>query len=523
METLNKFKSILGPHRGKYLRLLLFTSFLSAVMSALNPLILKYLFDEGVIKRDFGLFIGLAVGFIMLATVWRFLGLKLSLAVQRLRHSVLRSLSALQLERYYSIPYGEVIARPKGYYSSRIYDEPYAAANSAVDLGFDLTSAVINSAASFAVIVFISPKATAALALTVPALMILSRRYAGRIKRHSKEEKEEEGLLRSVVARAADAYRSVRVFGLGAAAAGKMSGQTERFIGSQYMRFRQSALYGTLSSVSASYVETLVMIVCGYEMLKGNMTFGGFMGFMNAFWIAMGGIRSVINKVPEISKTEALLDRIAEFAPASPPAPGKHSDSIALSGVGFGYGNSTVLRDLDLSVAKGEKVLLSGGNGCGKSTLANMISGFLHPTAGEMTSFPLERISACVSPHGFIPGTLRDNLDYAALDETRRKYADALLAELDMKPQLDKDSEEMSAGQKKKAEVLMGLLKEADLYIFDEPLANVDAESKKKIMDRIFERAAGATLVVIMHGDDEFRSGFDRAVALPSAADAAAA
>ncbi|MCK5582469.1 MAG: hypothetical protein KAI33_01695, partial [Elusimicrobiales bacterium] len=70
------------------------------------------------------------------------------------------------------------------------------------------------------------------------------------------------------------------------------------------------------------------------------------------------------------------------------------------------------------------------------------------------------------------------------------------------------------AGQKKKVEVVMGLMKNAGLYVFDEPLANVDEESKGKIMKHIFDRSKNSALIVIMHGDNKFHEQFSSRVAL---------
>jgi ABC-type multidrug transport system ATPase subunit len=72
----------------------------------------------------------------------------------------------------------------------------------------------------------------------------------------------------------------------------------------------------------------------------------------------------------------------------------------------------------------------------------------------------------------------------------------------------------LSAGQRKKLEVIMGLSKEAEVYVFDEPLAGVDIGSKDKIIGEIFGRTEGKTLVVIMHGDGQFHQLFDRVVDL---------
>jgi ABC-type multidrug transport system ATPase subunit len=79
---------------------------------------------------------------------------------------------------------------------------------------------------------------------------------------------------------------------------------------------------------------------------------------------------------------------------------------------------------------------------------------------------------------------------------------------------LDKDPVELSAGQRKRLEILMVLMKPADLYIIDEPLSGIDVGSKSRIMQAIFETTEGRTLMVIMHGDAEFHGRFDRVLDL---------
>lgn len=123
-----------------------------------------------------------------------------------------------------------------------------------------------------------------------------------------------------------------------------------------------------------------------------------------------------------------------------------------------------------------------------------------------------------MSPHHFAPGTLRDNLLFDALSVERQRYVLALAREFELSEALDTAPDELSAGQRKKAEVIMGLMKGADLYLFDEPLANVDAEAKPRIMRRIFERTSGKKLVVVMHGDDELKTRFDRVVEVGASA-----
>ena len=60
----------------------------------------------------------------------------------------------------------------------------------------------------------------------------------------------------------------------------------------------------------------------------------------------------------------------------------------------------------------------------------------------------------------------------------------------------------------------MTLTKDADYYVLDEPLANVDPASKDLVMDRILERTDGKGLIVVMHGDERYHRRFDRCVDL---------
>lgn len=513
---LKNIRSIVRPYAWPFGLALGSAIAMDGLMSLLNPLLLKYIFDEGVIKKDFRLFLSVTVGFMVLATAFRLFSLWNGLFVQELKNKVLKRLIGSMLESFYKKPYIEVIGNSAGYYASRVYDEPLSASSAAIDLSFSVCSAVVSFAVAFGLVLFLSAKATLALVVTVPFLIMLSNKYRAAIKKHSREEKEGEGELRGIINGAAESYRTVNLFGLHSAVLAKINEGFDKYIGSLNSRVRNSAKHNTFGAIFMSYGEMLVMLVCGYAILKGEMTFGGFMAFMNAFWIAVGNMRTLVQKIPEISRNSIALQRLAEFcAPAGAGRPAREgSATITLEGVGFSYGDKKVVSELNLSVGKGERLLLSGRNGSGKSTVANILSGFLDPQTGTVQTLGIARTSACITPHNFIPGSVRDNLGCDRLDPQKRIYLDALLEEFSLSEHLEKDPAQLSAGQKKKVEVVTGLIKDAGLYVFDEPLANVDAESKSNIMKRIFERAKDSALIVIMHGDDEFRENFDRTMVL---------
>jgi ABC-type multidrug transport system ATPase subunit len=112
-----------------------------------------------------------------------------------------------------------------------------------------------------------------------------------------------------------------------------------------------------------------------------------------------------------------------------------------------------------------------------------------------------------------VPGTLLDNVNYSELSAGKRETFDALVHQLGLEERQNTDpTSTLSEGEKRKCQVLMTLLKDADLYIFDEPLTNIDTESKHLILQAMMHYTKGKSLVAIMHGDSEYWSLFDRVV-----------
>jgi ABC-type multidrug transport system fused ATPase/permease subunit len=432
--------------------------------------------------------------------------------VQKLKNAVFAKLCLRMLAKYYEIPYGEVIKRDQGYFLSRIYDEVVTAAPLVVDTSLALVNMLVTLLVALAVAVSISLRATLTMIVAVPLVYFLSQRYGKRIKRESMAEKEEEAKVRGILGRAVGSYKMARVFGLQSRASAKVAEQIDGFIGAFFARFRTSARYEMLSGMFMSHVENIATIGAGYEILAGRMSFGGFMGFMSSFWGVMNAVRGLFGLVPELSRASGLIERLKEFERIEADLSRiRYSDCVHLDRVSIAFNGQSVFSELSLEPTPGERILIVGPNGSGKSTLAHLATGLLQPDSGLTTTFPLERISAVILPYDFVPGTVQDNIAFDA-EETERFTR--LVRELDISEWLGKDPCELSAGQRKRLEILMVLLKPADLYIVDEPLAGIDVGSKARIMRAILESTKGKTLLVIMHGDSEFYVHFDRVLDL---------
>lgn len=482
-------------------------------VSAANPLALKYLFDEGIIRQDFRRFALISIAFVAIFTLWRVAVFFYRVYVQKLKNTVFSGISLGMLAKFYKLPYQEVLQRGQGYFVSRIYDEVIVAAPLVMDTALTMSNMIITLIVALGVAVGISWRAAVMVFVAVPVLHLLSQRFGGRIRRESVAEIEEEAKVRGIMNRAVGSYKLARLFGLQAQVNSRVSAQIGSFITAFLTRFRTSARYEMLSGIFMSYVENIAIVSAGYEILKGRMSFGGFMGFMAAFWAVIGAVRGIFGLVPEMSRSTGMVERLREFEGFEVDLPRvRYAGNVDLKDVGFAYEGHTVFSALDLALRPGERLLVVGPNGSGKSTLAHLVSGLLPPTTGAATTFPLERISAVILPFDFIPGTARDNVGFAG--EEGRERLQRLSDALGIVESLEKDPAELSAGQRKRLEILMVLMKQADLYLLDEPLAGIDVASKAKIMSAILESTQGKTLVVIMHGDSEYYRHFDRTLDL---------
>src|SRR6476659_4811479 len=178
------------------------------------------------------------------------------------------------------------------------------------------------------------------------------------------------------------------------------------------------------------------------------------------------------------------------------------------------YGTFTAVDDLSFDVGGGEIVGLIGPNGAGKTTTLRTLAGILRPTAGrivvdahDLATAPIEakRRLACMpdEPHLFEYLTVAEHLRlvarlYAVTDFDRR--ARELISELELTGKEDALPGELSRGMRQKGVIACGLVGDASVLLFDEPLTGLDPIGIRRMRDTITRRARlGAAVVLSSH------------------------
>lgn len=247
--------------------------------------------------------------------------------------------------------------------------------------------------------------------------------------------------------------------------------------------------------------DFLSMFVGALFVLRGTLTFGGYLAFCQHLLARSYHVEQLFNRMADFNTYGAIVERIAAFLLIPTDIYYRKGRAPAVSNLDFSYDGKPILKDFSLQLSAGEQVVIVGPNGSGKTTHANILSGYLAPSHGDIV-LP-ERISSVTLPITFPPLKVKD-----LVSDTK------LLSAFRLRDQsvLDAFADELSAGQQQKLALSLALSQEADLYVIDEPLANLDPESRDTAIRLILERTKEKNLILVMHGSEEYYKLLDRVI-----------
>ncbi|BCH06305.1 sugar ABC transporter ATP-binding protein [Mesorhizobium sp. 131-3-5] len=205
--------------------------------------------------------------------------------------------------------------------------------------------------------------------------------------------------------------------------------------------------------------------------------------------------------------------------------------AIVCSHVDKAYGATTVIRDLNLSIEEHEFVVFLGPSGCGKSTLLRMLAGLEDISGGEVSIGgkvvndldPGDRgIAMVFQNYALYPHmTIFDNIAFGLRRQKVpvaeiRKRVDAVSRTLGLEPYLGRKPAELSGGQQQRVAIARAMIKTPKVFLFDEPLSNLDAKLRNHMRVEIarLHQSLKTTTVYVTHDQLEAMTLADRIVLL---------
>ena len=194
--------------------------------------------------------------------------------------------------------------------------------------------------------------------------------------------------------------------------------------------------------------------------------------------------------------------------------------SVTLSDLKKSYGNAEVLHGINLDIEDGKFVVLLGPSGCGKSTLLRMVAGLESITSGDAKIadrlvngvHPKDRNIAMVFQNYALYAHMkvRDNMAFSmnlkkmdkSVIEERVNWAAGILS---LEPYLDRYPKELSGGQRQRVAMGRAIVRNPDVFLFDEPLSNLDAKLRVQMRTEIKElhQRLKTTTVYVTHDQIE--------------------
>ncbi|AFY61113.1 ABC-type multidrug transport system, ATPase and permease component [Synechococcus sp. PCC 6312] len=283
----------------------------------------------------------------------------------------------------------------------------------------------------------------------------------------------------------------------------------------------------TLTQNNLLTIAKLILLIGGGWAVIGNtISLGELIGFYIATNLLQTALQSILGTIPVFISGQASLDNIYRFFhyPISQPYNGQiqvdWQGKLSLTAITFSHGKTPILSDLSLTLWPGQVIVILGPNGCGKSTLIDLILGFYRPNSGEIVADELsyrdidiasfrQRIGVVRQENFFFPGTVWENLTYGLNDHPESEVnhvleiamADYFIQQLPqgLQTKIGEDGNLLSGGQRQRLALARSLLRYPKMLILDEPTNHLDQEAIAELMANLKKVQSRPGILIVSH------------------------
>jgi ATP-binding cassette subfamily B protein len=367
--------------------------------------------------------------------------------------------------------------------------------------------------------------------LLAPLFLLAARRFSGRIKKASQDERAADGALTSVVEESLGNIVLTQAYNRRRAEELRLEKEARAWLRASVRGARASERYEQVVEVVETVCVLAVIGLGAWEIAQGRMTLGQLLAFAAFLGYLYPPVRDLGQLGLTLTAATAGARRLGELLDAEPavtdpaePVPAWPVRGwVSFHGVSFRYPGAEgrqALRDVSLTVRPGELVLVTGPSGAGKSTLSKLLTRFYDPTEGAvcldgvpLDAVPLEflRENVTLLPQEtlVLRGTIRENIAAgrpgateaeivrAARDAAAHDFVAALPDGYDTV--IAPGTAALSGGQSQRVAIARAMLRVAPVLVLDEPTVGLDAGAVREVMEPLRRLAAGRTTVLISH------------------------
>jgi ABC-type bacteriocin/lantibiotic exporter with double-glycine peptidase domain len=500
-----------------------------SLLALLTPLVLKWLIDQVLPRRETGLLLA-AAGLIFLSyqgrTALTSMGNYLTLnAVQkmalRLRMDMLRHLDKLSADYYESIPPGAVMYPLK----EPIEEVAY--------FGSDLLPSILRMCltTTFTVVTMfvLSPVLTLAILPLVPFFLIARQHFRMKLSTDSDDVQRNLVVWNSFLEEHISSVLPIQLLGQEKRRERKAFHLLVRTTRSHLALFKTGVWFTVWTSIAVVLAMSAVIGYGGWSVVAGTLSLGSlvaFYSFVTQLFDPLSGVAELYARAQRTFASIRQLQAVCALRPSitDPPVcsqfPTQHW-GLEFTEVEFGYERQeNVLRIPSLRIAAGEKIAIAGENGAGKSTLARLITRLYDVQAGsiqvggtDIRNVQLQTLRRCIC---YLPrdpvlfdGSLASNLRFVRPGASDRELREVIqLADLvdlvealpeGLHQRIGPDGCQLSGGQRQRLAIARALLQKPRILILDEGTSCLDPASETLILRNVRDYLSTSTLIVVSH------------------------
>lgn len=440
---------------------------------------------------------------------------------QELRSSLVRKLQQLSISYHNEMQSGRL--------QSKIMRDVEQIETLSSQIFISVLSILLNIIVAFGVVIFKSLTVFLFFLATIPVAVLLMVSFKSRIKQYNSDFRKEMEETSVRVMEMVELIPVTRAHALEKQETSKIDHQLSNVAQKGLKLDMIQTYFSSISWVAFQLFQVLCLAFTGYLASRGSISVGEVVMYQTYFSSIVNQVSGIITLLPIISKGLESVNSVGDILLCHDVEDNRNKQKIQeLTGditfdhVAFQYhdAESPVLKDVSFHIRPGETVAFVGGSGAGKTTILNLVIGFIKTTEGrilidgmDLNTLNLQsyRSHIAVVPQQSIlfSGTIRDNITYGMnhisdelMDQViKAANLEELITSLPkgLDTQITEHGNSLSGGQRQRISIARAFVRNPRILILDEATSALDTISEKKIQEAIHNLVQNRTTLIVAH------------------------